>query len=178
MDLFEQKEVLASFRVIVDTREQDTPKARRRYNAFDAPWSRATLSYGDYAYNCTLPDGTPLMDDSETLTPPCVVERKMSLDELALCFGKSRDRFEREFQRAADNHSRIFLVVEEANWEDLLAGNYRSKLHPNALCASLTAWMIRYDMVPVFCRAQTSGRLIKEILYRDLKERLENGEFG
>ena len=29
----------------------------------------------------------------------------------------------------------------------------------------------------VFCKEETSGRLIKEILYRDLKERLERGEF-
>jgi len=30
----------------------------------------------------------------------------------------------------------------------------------------------------VFCKADTSGALIKEILYRDMKERLERGEYG
>lgn len=176
MDLFAQKEVLASFRILVDNREHATPAARRRYNAFEVPWSHATLSYGDYAYNVTLPCGMALLDENETLTPPCVVERKMSLDELALCFGRSRDRFEREFQRATNHDSRIFLLVENATWEELLAGEYRSKLHPNALYASLTAWMVRYNAQVIFCKKETSGKMIREVLYRDLKERIEKGE--
>lgn len=176
MDLFEQKEVLDSFRIIVDTREKETPQARRRYHAFEVPYDRATLSYGDYAYNCTLANGEPLYDESETLAPVCVVERKMSLDELAGCLGRTRGRFEREFDRALAAGSRVFLIVEGATWEDLLTGHYRSKLHPNAFAASLAAFMVRYGVNVIFCKAETSGRLIKEILYRDLKERLKNGE--
>jgi hypothetical protein len=38
--------------------------------------------------------------------------------------------------------------------------------------------MIRYELQVIMCKAETSGRLIKEILYRDLKERLERGELG
>jgi hypothetical protein len=38
--------------------------------------------------------------------------------------------------------------------------------------------MIRYNANIIFCNAQDSGRLIKEILYRDLKERLERGDYG
>ena len=55
---------------------------------------------------------------------------------------------------------------------------YRSKYHPNAFLASLTAWMVRYNLTPIFCKAEVSGDLIREILYRDLKERLEQGEYG
>lgn len=55
---------------------------------------------------------------------------------------------------------------------------YRSRYHPNAFMASLTAWMVRYGLVPVFCEARISGRMIREILYRDLKERLERGDYG
>jgi hypothetical protein len=42
--------------------------------------------------------------------------------------------------------------------------------------ASLMAWTVRYNLRPIFCKAETSGALIKEILYRDMKERLERGE--
>lgn len=178
MDIFEQKDVLDSFRVIVDTREQQTKKAQQRYESFGVPWERATLAYGDYAYNCTLPGGEPLFVPNETLTPRCVVERKMSLDELAGCLGRTRDRFEREFQRATEHGCRIYLLVEDGSWEALLNHRYRSRLHPNAFFASLTAWTVRYQMTVLFCKADTSGRLIKEILYRDLKERLENGEIN
>lgn len=178
MDVFEQKEVLKSFRILVDSREQDTPRARRRYAVFGVPWERSTLSYGDYAYNATLPDGTPLHDSSKTVFPSAAVERKMSLDELAACFTASRQRFEREFQRAKEHDARIFLLCENADWEKLLAGKYRSRFHPTAFTASVMAWTVRYNLQLMFCREETSGRLIKEILYRDFKERLERGEYG
>ena len=178
MDIFEQKAVLKTFRILVDSREQDTPRARRRYASFGVPWERSTLSYGDYACNAILPDGTLLHDSGKTIFPPAAVERKMSLDELAACFTASRQRFEKEFRRASEHGARIFLLCENADWEKLLAGRYRSQFHPAAFSASVIAWTIRYDLSLVFCKEETSGRLIKEILYRDLKERLERGEYG
>ena len=51
-------------------------------------------------------------------------------------------------------------------------------INPEAFKASLTAWMARYNAKVIFCRQETSGTLIKEILFRELKERLERGEYG
>lgn len=178
MDIFEQKQVLDTMEILVDTREQNTERARNRYESFGLPYMRATLNYCDYAYNATLPDGRKICDTSETVSPVCAIERKMSLDELAACLGSGRRRFEDEFQRARDHNARIFLICENATWENLLNGKYRSRLHPNAFKASLIAWAIRYDIGLYFCKAESSGKLIREILYRDLKERLEKGEYG
>lgn len=177
MDIFDQKSVLDTFSILIDTREQPTDRAKKRYESFGVPYQRATLSYGDYTYNAVLPDGSSIYDISDTIKPKCVVERKMNLDELAGCYTRSRQRFQREFERAQDNDCRIYLICENANWENLLNGKYRSKLHPNAFMASEIAWMVRYNMNVIFCKEETSGKLIKEILYRDLKERLERGEF-
>lgn len=177
MDIFDQKAVLESFRILVDTREQDTPKATYRYRSFGCPYGKATLRYGDYAYNAVLPSRNKIYDESSTITPLCAIERKMDLDELAGCFTRGRERFTKEFERAAEHGARIYLICENATWEKLIRGEYKSKLHPNAFLASIEAWMVRYNMNVTFCEARTSGRLIKEILYRDLKERLEKGEF-
>lgn len=178
MDAFQQKEVLESFRVLVDRREQRTDRARRRYKSFGSPYEAATLSYGDYTCNATLPGGTELYNTSDTIRPLCVVERKMDLDELAGCFTRERARFRREFERAQDAGARVYLFVENATWENLMNGRYRSRFNPKAFLASLTAWTVRYSLQVIFCKEETSGRLIKEILYRDLKERLERGDFG
>ena len=177
MDLFEQKEVLRSFEILIDTREQPTERSERRYKAFNAPYSRATLDYGDYTYNAVLPGGKAIYDVSGAIKPLCAVERKMNLDELAGCFTRSRERFKREFERAQENGCRIYLICENANWENLLTGRYRSLFNENAFVASQIAWMVRYNANVIFCKEETSGRLIKEILYRDLKERLERGDF-
>lgn len=178
MDVFEQKQVLKTFEILVDSREQDTERARRRYSSFGVPYRRATLCYGDYTYNAMLPDGREIYNISKTIQPICAVERKMDLGELAGCYTRGRERFQKEFERAAGNGCRIYLLCENADWESLLNGKYRSRVSPNAFVASMVAWMVRYNMNVIFCKAETSGRLIKEILYRDLKERLENGEYG
>lgn len=177
MNGVEQQEVLQSIEILVDTREQPTRRAMKRYERFKCPHRRCTLSYGDYAYNATLPDGKQIYDVTETISPACVIERKMSLDELAACFCKGRERFVKEFERARESNARVFMIVENANWENLLNGKYRTKMNVNAFVASLVAFMVRYNMNLLFCKEETSGDLIKEILYRDLKERLERGEF-
>lgn len=178
MTIFEQKQVLESFEILIDTREQQTARARKRYESFGVPYCRATLDYGDYAYNATLPDGSQIYDIGQTVRPTCVVERKMDLDELAQCFTRGRERFQREFERAKEHGSRIFLIVENASWENLLNGRYKSRFGPKAFEASLDAWMIRYGLTVMFCKEETTGRRIRSILYRDLKERLERGDFG
>lgn len=163
--------------ILVDRREQDTERARERYARFCTPYERCTLDFGDYTYNCQLPDGKWLYDVSETLRPDVAIERKMSLDELAQCYTWQRKRFITEFEKATENHSRIYLLVENATWENLLNGKYRSKFKAQAYIASTVAWMARYGVGVIFCKEETSGRMIREILYRELKERLERGDY-
>jgi hypothetical protein len=81
-------------------------------------------------------------------------------------------------ERATANGATVYLLIENGSYEAIINHRYRSKYNSNAFLASLTAWTVRYNLRPVFCKADTSGALIKEILYRDMKERLERGEFG
>lgn len=177
MERLEIEKVLETFRIIADTREHNTAKARKRFRGLNINVERAALSYGDYCWNADL-NGKPIHDTSSTILSPCVIERKMSLDELAGNFTRGRKRFQREFERAAEQEAKVYLLIENGSWEDIFRHQYRSRYHRNAYIASLTAWMIRYGLTPVFCKAETSGRMIKEILYRDLKERLERGDYG
>ena len=168
MTPLEVEDTLKSFRIIIDTREQRTSKAVERYKSFGVPYEQATLNYGDYCANVTISD-KDLHDTSERISAKCVIERKMNLDELAGCFTRSRDRFRKEFERARD---------AGATYEALIYHRYRSRFNPEAFLASLTAWQVRYGLRVIFCKAATSGRIIREILFRDIKERLERGEFG
>lgn len=177
MTPFEIADALKTFRIIADTREQWTPKARERFSSFGVLTERATLLYGDYCGQADLPGGA-LYDTSATITPACVVERKMSLDELAACLTRGRDRFRREFERASANKASVYLLIENGSWEGIMNHRYRSRFNQNAFMASLMAWTVRYDLKPIFCRSGSSGAVIKEILYRDIKERLERGDYG
>ena len=175
MDRLEIEACLESMEILVDTREQPGARATKRYNAFGCPYKRHTLSYGDYTYNFTLPNGKLLFEPFTTAEGDCVIERKMNLEELSGCLCQQRDRFRREFEKARDHGAKIYLLVEDGSWENVINGRYKTKFNPNAYFATLTAWMARYDISLIFCKKETSGKLIKQILYRELKERLENG---
>jgi hypothetical protein len=177
MDNFEVDEILKSMEIVVDNREHKINRAERRYKRFGVPYSFGTLSYGDYTYNAVI-DGQKLYDNSATILSKVVIERKMSLDELAMCFTRGRERFKKEFQRAMDQNAKVYLLVENGSYERIISHSYKSRYNPKAFLASLEAFQARYNMQVVFCLETTTPTLIKEILYRELKERLERGEFG
>lgn len=135
------------------------------------------MDYGDYCANAVLPSGKPVLDASERLYPLAVIERKMDLDELATCFTTGRERFTREFERASEHCASVWLLVEGGNWEKIFRHQYRSNMTPAAFVGSLTAFCVRYGAHIVFCDELTTPMMIREILYRDLKERLERGDF-
>lgn len=170
--------VLASMAVLVDSREQDSDRARWRYASIGLPVERCALDYGDYSYNATLPDGRRLYDISGRVRPTVSIERKMNLDELALCFGAERDRFEREFLRAREAGAQMWLLVEGGSWEAVFDHRYRSKMTPESLAGSILAFSSRYDIHLIFCTERSTGKIIRGILTRNLEDRLKGGEFG
>lgn len=155
---------LKSMVCLVDTREQDTPAFRERISHFDQ-WERHKLDAGDYSAKFLLPD-------SSWFFLPVAIERKYAIDELCMCYCQQRGRFEREFERALDAHSKLYLLVEGGSWENVYTGKYRSHMNPKSLVGSILAWLARYNCQLIFCKKETSGQLIKDILYREGKEAL------
>ncbi len=168
MTPFEVNDALKSMVVLVDTREQDTPALHLRLKRMGCPFERKKLSFGDYSAKCRVSEDEWL-DISDKVT----VERKMSFDELCNCYCKGRERFVKEFERAKEAGAKIYLMIENASWEKAYSGAYRSKMEAKALVASLTAWQVRYNCQIIFCDPATSGALIHEFLYRELKQKLE-----
>lgn len=163
----EVKRILTTFEIVVDTREHPNTKFKKRIRSMGVPVVWHKLDFGDYSARVTLAD-----DSFYSLNDKVCVERKMSLDELCGCFCRDRGRFKREFERAKQAEARIYLLVENDDFDKAYKGKYRSQMKPKALISSVLAWMARYDCRIVFCSADLSGRLIKDILYREMKERL------
>ena len=168
MNAWEIRNALDTLTLIVDTREQDTRLFRDRMKQVGVPHIRRKLDFGDYSALIRDADGEEI-DFSSSFA----IERKMSLDELAQCLTRSRKRFAREFMRAQDAGAKTYLLVEGATWEKAIDGIYRTQMAPNALVASMTAWLARYDCQLIMCRPESTPRLIREICYREVKERLE-----
>ena len=116
--------------VLVDTREQPSARAMRRYKRFNCPYSRRKLEYGDYAYNFALPNGSPLYGDSDAVNAPVVIERKANLEELSGNLTEKRqakhkeqhvrNRFEAELKLAKENGASVYLLIEDASLSNVL----------------------------------------------------------
>lgn len=168
---FEIDQCMETMILLVDTREQPTKRLNDRLETTGLPYERRKLKVGDYSCMCALPGGEVLDFSSRV-----VIERKMNLDELCMCFGRERPRFEREFERALESGIKVYLLIEGDNWEKAYNGKYRSLLKPQALIASIDAFRARYGMQLDFCKPETTGKLIRDILYRELKEYLQGCE--
>lgn len=167
----EIEHILKSLTILVDTREQDTPRARARYKQFGCEYERKALKFGDYSAQLTGLDGETI-----NLENTVSVERKMNLDELCNCFCQGRERFRREFERARTAGAAVYLVIENDNLDNAYNGAYRSRMNPNALTASFFSWCIEFNIIPVFISEKRSGKVIRDILYREARWWLEKQE--
>lgn len=152
--------------VIVDTREQAGKQLDMRLEGLKCPFERKALKYGDYSASyIDIKTG-----EKVSLENKVIIERKYALSEICQNFTTNRDRFTREFERAKNDGCRVHILIEQDSYEKVYQGAYNSKLKPEALSASLHTFGARYNAHINFCRPQTSGRLIRDILYYELRE--------
>lgn len=132
-----------SITAIVDTREQ---------NPLEIPWlqvERATLATGDYSVR--------------GLENHVAIERK-ELSDLVACCGRERERFDREVQRLLAFPVRALII--EASWDDIEAGEWRSKLTPRQVGSSLISWQVRGLPVILADHRDRAARIVASMLRR------------
>ena len=158
--------------ITVDSRERPTEQAKRRYSEFGCPWEQRKLNFGDYSCAVKLPNG-----ETKSFENDFCVERKLGLQEVCTCFTYERDRFTREFERAKAVNAKIYLLIEDGSFRKAYNGIYKSQMKPQALIASIFAWLARYNCQIIMAEKELSGKIIKEILYREAKELLQTLDF-
>lgn len=133
--------------LLIDSREQ-------RPLSFTGPTQRVTLATGDYSVL--------------GLEDRVAIERK-SLDDLIRCLSTDRERFERELARARGYN--YFAVVVEGRWSDVLDGQYRSAMQPNAVFESISALSVRYGVPFLFAESRSiAARMVESLLLKYTRE--------
>lgn len=135
---------------IIDTREK-TP-----VNLAPLRTKPATLSTGDYSV--------------EGLEHVVALERK-SLQDLIMCVGKERERFNKEVQRLLAYPVRCLVV--EACWVDIEQQRYRGQVHPNAAIGSLLGWIAQGLPIIMAGDHHNAGRYISRLLYTAARRRYQ-----
>ncbi len=104
----------------------------------------------------TVKDGSLVTGDYAPagLESLCACERK-SMDDLAHCLGQDRQRFVRELERSKALDA--FCVVVEGSWEDLAAGQYRSRLDPHSAAQSVLSFTARLGIPFLFMGSRAAA---------------------
>jgi len=125
--------------IVIDTREQEPLPFRESVET-----CRGTLYSGDYsAAGC------------ESIF---AIERKSIPDLVSCCAGQNRERFEHELHRLRGYWFARLLVIGSV--EAISSGEYRSKVHPNAVLGTLAAFEVRYIPVVFAPTPEAGARLV------------------
>ena len=101
------------------------------------------------------------------------IERKANLDELAQNLTHGRTQIENEFLRSKG--TKLYLMVEDATWQDIQNKKYRSEYTPAAYMGTLRAFEARYDIRLNFTLSANSGSFIYSVLFYHAREFLLKG---
>jgi len=167
----EQKELLKSMVIIIDTREQENEHIISFLDKKKVEHISRALDFGDYSFY--LPENKNLsISKAIWFDKEFVIERKGSLTELAGNLTNGRERFEKELIRKKD--AKMHLMVEDGSWELVNNGKYRGDYKPVSFLATLHAYMSRYAIEVDFITKEFAGQFIYSRCYYHLRELINN----
>lgn len=166
----EIKNILKQATVVIDTREQKCSHITSYFDKHKINYCYEKLEFGDYTIKVQMPNSTR----EYYLQNKCAIERKANLNELSGNFTQARERIEKEFLRGK---GAMYLLIEDALYEDILLHNYDTKYNPKAFISTLKAFEARYQLHVSFLKDKAySGDFIYKTLIYNLRELLVKGE--
>ena len=99
-----------------------------------------------------------------------VVERK-TLGDLLGSITHGRERFVKELRQLRAFSLAVLMI--EADWSTILAGDYRADVAPSAVVGSLMAFSIKYGIVPILAGDHETGAILTERLLGNYARLLE-----
>ena len=166
----EIKNILKEAIIVIDTREQKCSHITEYFDKHKINYCYEKLDFGDYTMKVKWPN----IERYFYLQNKCTIERKANLNELSGNFTQARERIEKEFLRGK---GAIYLLIEEALYEDIPMHNYDTKYNPKAFMATLKAFESRYDLhIHYQKNINFSGDFIYKTLIYNLRELLVKGE--
>ena len=145
--------------IIVDTREQQNRHILEYFDKKKIKYKVEKLNYADYSICLPVSE---YLDKEIYLNNVISIERKGSLEELSGNFTKDRARLEEEFQRSK---GKIFLVIENSSFEDIVDHNYNTNFHEKSFVGTLKAFEARYNFNTSFIKDKTK---VGEFIYKTL----------
>jgi ERCC4-type nuclease len=163
----EIKQLLSSITIVVDSREQVNGHVLSWFDKKKIPYIIKKLDTGDYSFFLPKNETFSMHRDIHF---DIVIERKGSLDELAGNFASDRDRIENEFTR---HKGKMLLVIEDAEYKDIFAENYKSKYAAQSFLGTLHSFSDRYNIGFIFLDKEHTAQFIYFTFYYHLRNLLK-----
>lgn len=165
----ELERLVKSIVVLCDTREKNNAHIIAWLDKKKIPHQSKALSNGDYSF-CIPANPNLNIDRDLYFDHEIMIERKGSLEELSGNFSQNRTRFEEEM---ATYQGLKYLLIENANYQDIVNGKYDTKLSNKAFLASLHTFNQRYGLQLMFMPDSSySGWFLYGIFTYYLKNKL------
>ena len=162
-------EIVKSLTVLVDTREKDNRHILDYFTKKNIPFKKKALSQGDYSFYIPKNDSLSITRDYYFDKEVCI-ERKGSLEEVSSNLSQQRDRFEKELSIYKGN---MILLIENANYSDIIDGKYKTQYNKKSFWASLHSFWFRYKIPFEFMpNRDYSGVFIRGMFTYYLKNKL------
>lgn len=141
--------ILKNIIILIDSREKENAHITEYFDKHKIKYEIMALPSGDYSFAL---DAMPEYDLPYKLYfhNDLLIERKMSLEELSGCFSQTRERFNHEWSRC--HAKRRYLLIENATYEDLVNGNYRTQYNSRSFLGSLHSFNAKYGLETVFMK--------------------------
>lgn len=154
--------------ILVDTREKQA-HITDSFDENNVIYKKKALEYGDYSFALPKNEALSIPRDMYFDKRVCI-ERKASLEEISGNLTKERDRFEKELSLAPKTK---VLLIENANYSDVVNGNYKTQYNKKSFLASLHSFWFKYN-IPIFFMPDNkySGLFIKKYFEYYLKNYL------
>lgn len=165
----ELQSLLKSINIIIDTREQDNSHITKWFAEKKIPYINQKIESGDYSFLLPAVPELGIVRDLY-FTDKISIERKGDLVELSGNFTNDRLRIESEFIR---KKGKMLLLIEDAEYTDILKHNYRTEYKPESFLATLHSFSERYDIPFHFMKnKKCSGQFIYYTFYYWLRNYL------
>jgi ERCC4-type nuclease len=122
---------------------------------------KKALKTGDYSFKITACQELGFERDTYFTDELCI-ERKNSVSELAGNFCEKDDRILKEFNRMI-NIPNCYFLIENDSLQDIIDGNYKSKLNSLSFLRSILSVQKRSNFYLYFVQKESMGKMIYEI---------------
>jgi hypothetical protein len=153
----QMEQLINTMVILIDTREKNNKHIIDYLVKHNYSYKKEKLNYGDYSFILPANKELGIIHDI-TFKNSIVIERKANLEELSNNLTHKRSEFENELIRGSK--AKMYLLIENSSYKDIVNHNYNTKYEPKSYIGTLKTYETRFNLDVNFLGNECSGNFI------------------